>query len=208
MFWKRFKLPENKYNEAGKILIPAFSFEHVARIPYFRKVFMQKFIIISSLLLIGCAQNQQAHPPVGGILSQEDLNTSKNRAKNLNQTERIQIQEWMTGQQEKFYPMSLNYWVNIENLQLSPKKPDGEVISYEYEIYDFDQVKLYDAPKKNTNVQFGRFEELKAVEDALRYLQKNQEATLLVPSVLGFGTYGDNDKIPNDMPLIIKIKVL
>ena len=84
----------------------------------------------------------------------------------------------------------------------------GEVVSYEYEIYDFDQVKLYDAPKKNSNVQFGRFEELKAVEDALRYLNKNQEATLLVPSVLGFGTYGDNDKIPNDMPLIIKIKVL
>ena len=169
---------------------------------------MQKFIIISSLLLIGCAQNQQAHPPVGGILSQKDLITSKNRAKNLNQTERIQIQDWISSQQEKYYPMSLNYWVNIANLQLNTKKNDGEIISYQYELYDFDQVKLYEAPKKNINVQFGRFEELKAVEDALRYLNKNQEATLLVPSVLGFGTYGDNDKIPNDMPLIIKIKVL
>ena len=75
-------------------------------------------------------------------------------------------------------------------------------------MYDFDYVKLYDAPKKNINVQFGRFEELKAVEDALRYMEKGQEATILVPSVLAFGTYGDNDKIPNDMPLIIKIKVL
>ena len=70
------------------------------------------------------------------------------------------------------------------------------------------QVQLYDYPKKNLNVQLGKFEDLKAVEDALRYLEKNQEATLLVPSVLAFGTYGDNDKIPNDMPLIIKIKVL
>ncbi|UFK97947.1 FKBP-type peptidyl-prolyl cis-trans isomerase [Kaistella faecalis] len=169
---------------------------------------MKKFILISSLLLIGCAQNQQAHPPVGGILSEKDLNTSKNRAKNLNQTERAQIQDWIKSQQEKFYPMSLNYWVNIDNLQQNQRKNDGDSISYEYEIYDFDLVKLYDQPKKNSNVQFGRFEELKAVEDALRYLNKNQEATLLVPSVLGFGTYGDNDKIPNDMPLIIKIKVL
>ncbi|WP_332023534.1 FKBP-type peptidyl-prolyl cis-trans isomerase [Kaistella sp.] len=104
--------------------------------------------------------------------------------------------------------MSLNYWVNIENLQQNRRKPDGEIISYEYDIYDFDWVKLYAKPKKNVSVQFGRFEELKAVEDVLRYLDKNQEAIILVPSVLAFGTYGDSDKIPNDMPLIIKIKVL
>ena len=159
-------------------------------------------------MMIGCAQNNQAHPPVGGILSQEDLNVSKNRAKNLNQTERIQIQDWINNQNEKFYPMSLNYWVDIENLSQKNRKADGEEISYQYVLYDFDNVKLYDSPKKNLNVQFGKFEDLKAVEDALRYLEKNQEATLLVPSVLAFGTYGDNDKIPNDMPLIIKIKVL
>jgi FKBP-type peptidyl-prolyl cis-trans isomerase 2 len=104
--------------------------------------------------------------------------------------------------------MSLNYWVNIENLQMNPRKIDGDIISYKYDIFDFDQVKLLDDSKERINVQFGRFEELKAVEDALRYLQKNQEATLLVPSVLAFGTYGDSKKISNDMPLIIKIKVL
>ena len=169
---------------------------------------MKKLILFSSLMMIGCAQNNQAHPPVGGILSQEDLNISKNRAKNLNQTERIQIQDWINNQNEKFYPMSLNYWVDIENLSQKNRKADGEEISYQYVLYDFDNVKLYDSPKKNLNVQFGKFEDLKAVEDALRYLEKNQEATLLVPSVLAFGTYGDNDKIPNDMPLIIKIKVL
>jgi|GEM_PF-5325542 hypothetical protein len=47
----------------------------------FAKVFMKKLILFSSLMMIGCAQNNQAHPPVGGILSQEDLNISKNRAK-------------------------------------------------------------------------------------------------------------------------------
>ena len=53
-----------------------------------------------------------------------------------------------------------------------------------------------------------KFEELKAVEDAVRYMKKGEQATLLVPSVLAFGTYGDDEKIPNDMPLIIKIKIL
>ncbi|KIA90773.1 FKBP-type peptidyl-prolyl cis-trans isomerase [Kaistella jeonii] len=169
---------------------------------------MQKIIIISSLFLIGCVQNTQTHPPVGGFLSEKDMNTSRNRAKNLNVTERIQIQDWIRNQDQTFYPMSLNYWVNIDNLQKNPRKNDGDVISYRYDIFDFDHVKLLDTSKEKINVHFGHFEELKAVEDALRYLQKNQEATLLVPSVLAFGTYGDNEKIANDMPLIIKIKVL
>lgn len=169
---------------------------------------MQKIIIISSLLLLGCAQNTQSHPPVGGFLSEKDLNTSRNRAKNLNAAERLQIQDWIKNQKEEFYPMSLNYWVNVKDLQNNTRKDDGEVISYQYEIFDFDRVKLSETPRKNVNVRFGKFEELKAVEDALRYLGNKDEATLLVPSVLAFGTYGDNDKIPNDMPLIIKIKVL
>ena len=178
------------------------------RIPYFRKVFMQKLIFISFLFLIGCVQNQQVHPPVGGILSEKDLNNSKNRAKNLNQVERTQIQDWINNQAEKFYPMSLNYWVNIENLQQNQKKPDGETISYEYEIYDFDWVKLYDEPVKILNVNFGRFEELKPIEDALRYMNEGEEVTLLIPSALAYGAVGDGDKISNDMPLIVKLKVL
>lgn len=169
---------------------------------------MQKIILLSSFLLLSCVQNTQTHPPVGGFLSEKDLNTSKNRAKNLNATERVQIQEWINNQEVQFYPMSINYWVNVENLLQNPRRNEGDSISYEYEMFDFDGVKLSDEPKKRINVQFGHFEELKAVEDALRYLPQNQEATLLVPSVLAFGTYGDNDKIPNDMPLIIKIKVL
>ena len=35
----------------------------------------------------------------------------------------------------------------------------------------------------------------------------NEEITLLVPSVLAYGTYGDGDQIPYDMPLIIKLKL-
>ena len=169
---------------------------------------MKNLIIISAFGLLSCAQNTQTHPPVGGFLSEKDLNTSRNRAKNLNSTERSQIEDWIKQQNEQFYPMSLNYWVNIADLQNNPKKNNGEEISYQYDIYDFDGVKLYNQPKRNLNVQFGHFEEIKAVEDCLKYLKKDEEATLLVPSVLAFGTYGDNLKISNDMPLIIKLKVL
>ena len=169
---------------------------------------MKKIAIISSICLLSCAQNTQTHPPVGGFLSEKDLTNSRNRAKNLNATERSQIEDWIKKQKEPYYPMSLNYWVNVPDLQNNPKKNDGEEISYQYDIYDFDGVKLYNQPKTRLNVKFGHFEEIKSVEDCLKYLKKDEEATLLVPSVLAFGTYGDNLKISNDMPLIIKLKVL
>ena len=169
---------------------------------------MKRIFILSSFIIIGCVQHAPVHPPVGGILSEKDLDVSKNRSKNLNLLERGQIEDWIKNQEESFYPMRLNYWVNVKDLQNQNRKSDGERISYQYDIYDFDQVKLYKIAKRNENVILGRFEELKPVEDALRYMDKNQEATLLIPSALGFGTYGDNDQISNDMPLIIKLKVL
>lgn len=169
---------------------------------------MKRILVLSIFSLLSCAKHQPVHPPVGGVLNEKDLNISKNRAKNLNILERSQIEDWISHQNKKFYPMGLNYWTDIKNLEKNPKKQNGERISYQYDIYDFDEVKLYDKPKENHNVILGKFEELKAVEDALKYLKTGEQATLLVPSVLAFGTYGDNDKIPNDMPVIIKLKVL
>lgn len=169
---------------------------------------MKKLFLLSLLILIGCVKHAPVHPPVGGILSEEDFNISKNRSKDLNNIERAQIEEWINNQSEIYYPMTMNYWVNDKDLAQQTRKKNGEVISYEYDLYDFDKVKLYDKPRQNRNALLGKFQELKPVEDALRYMQIGQEVTLLVPSSLGFGTYGDNDKISNDMPLIIKLRLL
>lgn len=169
---------------------------------------MKKGIIFLFFLAISCAQNTQVHPPIGGVLSEKDLKVSKNRAKNLNLMERNQIQDWISHQNKKFYATGLNYWIDIEHLEQRDRKTDGQLVSYQYDLYDFNQEKLYKEPVKYIDAELGKFEELKAVEDAIRVMKKGEEATLLVPSVLAFGTYGDEEKIPNDMPLIIKLKIL
>ena len=88
------------------------------------------------------------------------------------------------------------------------KKNDGEKVSYTYDIYDFDMVKLYENAKQIKDQELGKFDELRPVEDAVRHMKKGSEATLLIPSALAFGSYGDNDKISSDMPIIVKIKTL
>lgn len=169
---------------------------------------MKKLSALSLFLMWACTQSTQAYPPVGGFLTEKDMEVSKNRSKNLNLHERYQIQEWISSQDQKFYSTGLNYWTSIPSLETRRKKSDGESVSYQYDLYDFNEEKLYEQSVKKAQAVLGRFEELKAVEDAVRYMDKGEEATLLVPSVLAFGTYGDDDKIPHDMPLIIKLKML
>ena len=169
---------------------------------------MKKVVFFAAFLLISCVKNSQVHPPVGGVLSEKDLETSKNRAKGLNLLERKQIQDWINQQDKKFYSTGLNYWTDISDSESRTKKKEGELVSYEYFLYDFNQEKLYEKPIQNIDAPLGKFEELKGVDDAVRYRNKGEEATLLVPSVLAYGTYGDDEKIPNDVPLIIKLKIL
>ncbi len=157
---------------------------------------------------MGCNRNVQSHPPVGGILSQTDLDISKERMKNLNTQERRHIQEWINGQSVKYYSTQLNYWTSVEGLDKRKKRQDNSLISYSYDLYDFDQTKIYDQPIQRRDAKFGHFDELKAVENALRFMNDGEEVTLLVPSSLAYGTYGDEKKIDNDIPLIIKLKVL
>ena len=168
---------------------------------------MKNIVFIIGFLFVSCSKNAQVYMPVGGM-SNEEMGVSKNRAKQLNTMEREQIQEWISKQKEKFYPTQLNYWRNIENLEQRKKKQDGELVSFQYELYDFDLQKFYEKPKTYKDAPLGKFEELDAIEDVVRYLNPDEEVTLLVPSILADGTYGDGDQIPYDMPLIIKLKLI
>lgn len=170
---------------------------------------MKNILAISVMLLaVSCAKQAPAHHSEEQFLSENEMEVSKNRTKQLNALERVQIEDWIKSQDKKFYTMGMNYWINIENLDHNPRKTNGEKVSYQYFIYDFDNTQLYQDPIKNIDAELGHFKELDAVEDAVRYMKKGEEAELLVPSVLAYGTYGDNKKITNDVPLIIKLKIL
>lgn len=169
---------------------------------------MKKILFISVISLLSCHSNTQSHPPVGGVLSKKDLDVSKDRMKNLNSIERNQIQQWIGMQSVKFYPTQLNYWVTAEGFDKREARQDNSLISYSYDLYDFDDTKIYDEPVARRDAKFGHFDELKAVENALRFIHDGEEVTLLVPSALAYGTFGDEKKIDNDIPLIIKLKAL
>lgn len=168
---------------------------------------MYLIYVILLFFVFSCSQNHQVHNPISG-LSKEDISISKNRAKQLNAIERQQIEDWIKQQEISFYSTALNYWVNQPDFEKRQRKENGQKISYQYEVLDFDKTKFYEQPKVQKEVILGKFKDLDAVIDAARYINDNEEIILLVPSVLAYGTYGDGDQIPHDMPLIIKLKLL
>lgn len=167
---------------------------------------MKSSVIYLHLLGLVACSSPQVHPPVGGILSEKDLSISKNRAKNLNELEREQILYWIDNQKAKFYSTQLGYWTNIEHFSQRERTKDGNRVSFSYQILDFDLTKIYNEDIVKQDVTLGKFDDLKAIEDAIRYLEVNEEVRLLIPSALAYGTYGDGDKITNDIPLIINLK--
>ncbi len=169
---------------------------------------MRYFAAFLALSFFSCTEHVPPHAPVGGKFSQEDLQASQNRTKQLRDLEKAQIEEWIAAQEEVFFVTPYGYWTNDADLFKNNKKADGEAVSFSYEIYDFDLVKLYDEPVLRKQQVFGRFEELKPIENALRYLQKGETVKLLIPSTLAYGTSGDGDRITNDLPIIIQLKML
>lgn len=168
-----------------------------------------RILLLICFIAVSCSKEQVVHAPAGMSEQQNALKISKDRARGLNELERKQIESWISKQEQKYFPMPLNYWVNIENLHQRNQRKSDEKITYIYEISDFFGTKIYEKPKGYQEVTLERFpNDIKAVEDALRFLKPSEEATLLVPSVLAYGTYGDGNRITHDLPLIIKLKVL
>lgn len=169
---------------------------------------MKKILFLIPVLSIIACKKEIAYPPVGKTAKHSALEDSKERTRNLNGVERRLIEEWIKNQEENFVTMPLNYWVNKEDFASRPETNPQELISYMYFMYDFDGNQVYEKPKGFQDVPIGKIDDLRIVQDALQYMKKGEEVTLLSPSVLAYGTRGDGNKIDHDIPLIIKLKIV
>lgn len=164
-----------------------------------------KYFLLVLLVCLAC-KKQEAFAPIGGEKKVTDLDVSKERNKIRNAQERKFIEDWIVKSKQTFFSTTENYWSSID---FSNRKMvnQAKLFSYEYELFDFNNEKIY--PEKTTKDQVYpvKEREVLAVEDALMHMNKGEEAALLVPSVLAFGSKGDENKIPNDLPIIIKLKV-
>lgn len=169
---------------------------------------MRAYLLLILIAIFSCEKEQIVYAPRGNSGAKSELQQSRERAKNINEVERRLMEEWMKNQKEKFYPMPMNYWVNIPGFEARKIQPDDLIVSYSYFIHDFEGTKVYDKPKGFQDIPLGKVSDIKAVENALKKLKSGEEVKLLVPSGLAFGTFGDGNKVGNDIPLIINLKII
>ena len=167
---------------------------------------MKKGYFLLAIPLLMACEKQQAYPPVGGVKKEAKADISKEFNKGKNQKEREFIESWIQNQKGIFYSTSLNYWADID-FSKRTKREKKHLLSYGYDLFDFNGTQIYNDPLVYTDVIPAKVFEMQAVEDALYYLNPGEVVTLLVPSSLAYGSYGDQNKIPNDLPLIIKLKL-
>lgn len=164
----------------------------------------KKYIIVGLFFLLSCNE-KKIYAPVGSEPVENPLDISIKRNKNRNQEEKKFIEEWITKNKTPFFPTNSSYWTSVDIRQRETKIA---LMTYQYEIYDFDWKKIYSTPVVKNKVLPVKEQELKAVDDALKYMNIGEELTLLVPSALAYGVLGDGKAIPRDLPLIIKLKLI
>lgn len=189
--------------------IPNLFYRGISVNSLFSQIMRQIFSLSVILLFLNCQPKQESFAPVGQKTHQKsDLDISMERNKSLNEFERQEIEKWIAKSGEKFYKMPLNYWSNTENLAQRKPISETEKVSFSFYLYDFDEVLIYEKPISFQDIPIEKIPKLQAIRDVMRYLKIQEETILLVPSVLAYGTYGDDRKIEHDIPLMIKIKRL
>jgi len=86
---------------------------------------------------------------------------------------------------------------------------EGSMVRYSFESLLLDGTPCYSATEQDPRViTIGRGGVERGVEEGLRQLREGAEATFLIPPHLAHGNFGDRNKIPGNMVLIYKVKIL
>lgn len=169
--------------------------------------FLFTFLVVSTFL-IAC-QEPQPRKPIFKSKSKQ-IQASVERNKRINKRQQEQIQSIVNADSIlSFQPAEAGYWFALK--RSAPKATQvtaGDEIEFLYRIEKLDGTIIYD------EIELGLVNYLVDKEDllpALRYGVKELRATeigvFLMPSFLGYGYQGDEDKIEINQPLRFTIEI-
>ena len=85
---------------------------------------------------------------------------------------------------------------------------EGQMVSLEYELRSITGDLIYSSNNEGNKVfKVGDGTVESGLDEAMKYLHKNDIATLIIPSHLAYGLHGDDNQIPAYSTLIYMIKI-
>lgn len=105
-------------------------------------------------------------------------------------------------------PLGVRFQIEDTNRVFSPL-PEGTIVEIAYSMWLFDGTLCYEY--KETDPRFFRIglaETIRGIEEMVQFLHVGEEATMVIPSFLGYGAIGDEQKVPRSAPLFVKLKLI
>ena len=167
-------------------------------------------VLVLTILVTSCNNVQEARYPISQT-SSKFLNESIARNKIIINSEEQTFENMFKQDTTNTYiPSTKGFWYRY-NKKIEDNTPlpvRGDIVLYEYEVYDINESLIYS--KEDTQPQRYLVDK-ETIMTGLRYgikqMKQGEEATFYFPSHIAYGYHGDDKSIGTNVPLICKVKI-
>lgn len=170
---------------------------------------MKKTIFILFILALSCKSKVVQYPVNYENEREKFMAFSQDRNKQILAEDNELIENYIKNSPQKFVKTSYGFWISNQGKSNEKTARAGDIVKYDYEVSSFDDQVIYSQKETGTQqILMGRADLPRGVHIALEMIEKGDSATVLLPSFLAFGGYGDRNKIMGNEPLIFRIHIL
>ena len=136
------------------------------------------------------------------------MQRSQERGKQLLAEENQWFEEYKKKSELTFNPTNMGFWISNAGVTTDEMAKTGDFVEFEYQVKDLDNKIIYSFAENGVQkVVLGKVDLPRGLHAALQLINTGNEATVLLPSFLAYGGFGDEKKIDADTPVIMEIKI-
>ena len=165
-------------------------------------------LILLLLATIYSCDNQVVQYPVS-YNNDDFMQRSQERGKALLQEEIQWFDDYQKKSDLKFNKTESGFWISNSALKSEEMARIGDFVEFNYQVYSIDDQIIYPyAETKTQKIIVGKADIPRGLQAALQLIKPGEKAKILLPSFLGYGGFGDENKIDADQPIIMDVEVL
>lgn len=175
-----------------------------------KPLFKTIILLLISVIISSCKNLQPRKPVSNKTSSYNELSIEKN--KKLYAAEEAAIEKIISNLDRKFTRSSNGFYYNFSKMdsisQITPKF--GDRVTFEYNVIALNGDTIYHAQElspvtKSLEQEYGIF---KGMREALKLMHEGDQATFYFPSYMGYGYYGDENRIGTNVPFKSDVKLI
>ncbi|WP_068595218.1 FKBP-type peptidyl-prolyl cis-trans isomerase [Vaginella massiliensis] len=163
-------------------------------------------LLVAIFCLFSCGDKVVQRPVT--YHNDDFLKRSQQRGKQLLAEENQWFEAYRKTSKLTFQPTDMGFWISNEGKANDAMAKTGDFVAFEYQIKNLDDSIIYSFEENGVQkIVLGRVDLPRGLHAALQLIDQQEEATVLLPSFLAYGGFGDQKKIEADMPIIMEIKI-